>query len=65
MDTGDFMLLLGLAGVLDVGAIIKSAGRRKRADSYFPQEERVRLVRLVSHWELPGERSGESTIEYS
>ena len=41
------------------------AGRRKGADSYFPQEERVRLVRLVSHWELPGERSGESTIEDS
>ena len=27
--------------------------------------EKVRLVRLVSHGELPGERSGESIIEYS
>ena len=29
------------------------AGSQKRADSYFSPEERVRLVRLVSHWE-PG-----------
>ena len=42
-----------------------SAGRRKRADSYFPPEDRVRLVRLVSHGELPGERSGESTTDIS
>ena len=41
------------------------AGVRKRADSYFPPEDRVRLVRLVSHGELPGERSGESTSEIS
>ena len=27
------------------------AGRRKWADSYFPPEDRVRLVRLVSHGE--------------
>ena len=42
-----------------------TAGTRKRADSYFPPEERVRLVRLVSHGELPGEMSGDSTIQYS
>ena len=36
-----------------------------RADSYFPPEERVRLVRLVSNWILPGERSGEWSVEYS
>ena len=36
-----------------------------RADSYFPPEERVRLVRLVSNWVLPGERSGELSVEYS
>ena len=41
------------------------AGTRKRADSYFPPEERVRLVRLVSNWVLPGERSGELSVEYS
>ena len=40
-------------------------GAQKRADSYFPPEDRVRLVRLVSHGELPGERSGESIDEYS
>ena len=43
----------------------KSGGVRKGADSYFPPEDRVRLVRLVSHGELPGERSGGSIIEYS
>ena len=42
-----------------------TAGTQKRADSYFPQEDRVRLVRLVSHGELPGEKSGESFVEYS
>ena len=31
-------------------------GPQKRADSYFPPEDGVRLVRLVSHGELPGER---------
>ena len=41
------------------------AGTQKRADSYFPPEDRVRLVRLVSHGELPGERSGKSIVEYS
>ena len=41
------------------------AGTRKRADSYFPPEERVQLVRLVSNWVLPGERSGELSVEYS
>ena len=41
------------------------AGVKKWADSYFPPEDRVRLVRLVSHEELPGERSGESTSEIS
>ena len=41
------------------------AGTQKRADSYFPPEDRVRLVRLVSHGELPGERSGESIDEHS
>ncbi len=41
------------------------AGVRKGADSYFPPEDRVRLVRLVSHGELPGEGSGGSIIEYS
>ena len=41
------------------------AGPQKRADSYFPPEERVRLVRLVSNWVLPGEMSGESSVEYS
>ena len=41
------------------------AGTRKRADSYFPPEERVRLVRLVSNWVLPGERSDELSVEYS
>ena len=40
-------------------------GAQKRADSYFPPEDRVRLVRLVSHGKLPGEMSGDSTIEYS
>jgi len=40
-------------------------GVRKGADSYFPPEDRVRLVRLVSHGELPGERSGGSIVEYS
>ena len=44
---------------------IYAAGTRKRADSYFPPEERVRLVRLVSNWVLPGERSGELSVEYS
>ena len=43
----------------------KTGGRRKGADSYFPPEDRVRLVRLVSHGELPGERSGESTTDIS
>ena len=33
--------------------------------SYSFLEDRVRLVRLVSHGELPGERSGGSIIEYS
>ena len=41
-----------------------TTGTRKRADSYFPTEDRVRLVRLVSHGELPGEMSGGSIIEY-
>ena len=45
--------------------MVVEAGTQKRADSYFPPEDRVRLVRLVSHGELPGERSGESIIEYS
>ena len=45
---------------LNLNRLIKSAGTRKRADSYFPPEERVRLVRLVSNWVLPGEKSGES-----
>ena len=40
-------------------------GPQKRADSYFPPEDRVRLVRLVSNWVLPGERSCESSVEYS
>ena len=40
-------------------------GVRKGADSYFPPEDWVRLVRLVSHEELPGETSGESTTEIS
>ena len=44
---------------------IGAGGRRKGADSYFPPEDRVRLVRLVSHGELPGERSGEVTTEIS
>ena len=42
-----------------------TGGVRKGADSYFPPEDRVRLVRLVSHGELPGERSGESTTDIS
>ena len=42
-----------------------SAGARKWADSYFPAEERVRLVRWMSHGEPPGEMSGDSTIGYS
>ena len=41
------------------------AGRKKRADLDSPPEDRVRLVRLVSHGELPGEKSGESTTEIS
>ena len=41
------------------------AGPQKRADLYFPPEERVRLVRLVYNWVLPGERSGEWSVEYS
>ena len=45
--------------------LVEWAGPQKRADSYFPPEERVRLVRLVSNWVLPGERSGESSVEYS
>ena len=36
-----------------------------RADSYFPPVERIRLVQLVSNWILPGERSGEWSVEYS
>ena len=44
---------------------LSGAGTQKRADSYFPPEDRVRLVRLVSHGELPGERSGVSIVEYS
>ena len=43
----------------------KTGGRRKGAGSYFPPEDRVQLVRLVSHGELPGERSGESTTDIS
>ena len=39
-----------------------SGGPQKRADSYFPREDRVRLVRLVSNWVLPGEKSGEYII---
>ena len=39
------------------------AGPQKRADSYFPPEDRVRLVRLVSNRVLPGEKSGESSVE--
>ena len=42
-----------------------TGGVRKGADSYFPPEDRVRLVRLVSHGELPGEKSGEVTTEIS
>ena len=42
-----------------VTSVVKiMGGTRKWADSYFPPEDRVRLVRLVSHEELPGERSG-------
>ena len=48
-----------------MGIIYLTAGVRKGADSYFPPEDRVRLVRLVSHGELPGERSGGSIVEYS
>ena len=44
---------------------VLEAEAQKRVDSYFSPEDRVRLVRLVSHGELPGERSGESIIEYS
>ena len=44
---------------------LASAGRKKRADLDSPPEDRVRLVRLVSHGELPGEKSGESTTEIS
>ena len=50
---------------LTISAGIALGGAQKRADSYFPQEDRVRLVRLVSHGELPGERSGETIVEYS
>ena len=45
--------------------LVFRAGPQKRADSYFPPEERVQLVRLVSNWVLPGEMSGESSVEYS
>ena len=46
---------------MDIGTtgIDYSAGVKKWADSYFPPEDRVRLVRLVSHGELPGERSAD------
>ena len=39
---------------------VKNSARKLR-----PREGRVRLVWLVSHWEVRGEKSGESTIEYS
>ena len=38
---------------------------QKRADSYFPPGERVRLVGLVFQWDLAGGLSDESTTEYS
>ena len=51
-------------------AIIFPVESWARADSQFSPEEWVRLVRFVSYWELlrdqgelPGERSGESTID--
>ena len=40
-------------------------GPQKRADSYFPREQRLLLVRLVFNWVLSGERSCESIVEYS
>ena len=55
-----------LLAILDLSdSFIGVAGTQKGADSYFPPEDRVRLVRLVSHGGLPGERSGESIVEYS
>ena len=60
-------VFLNSKGVLQTAParLVEWAGPQKRADSYFPPEERVRLVRLVSNWVLPGERSGESSVEYS
>ena len=59
---GSTFMMIQSYTVICINVHYYCAGSRKRADSYFPQEDRVGLVRLVSQGELPGRSSGEYTI---